>query len=519
MLAALAYIGFASAASAHASLLSSDPFENAVIESQPRQFTLTFNESVTPLFMRLIDPLGNALSTSAYRVYGNAVVFDVPRPLEEGTHLLSWRVISADGHPVGGTITFAVGRPSPRPPEIESETSPSIRIAILIARFAIFVGLFVGSGGAFFRAWLQPGMAVNRTDKTTVVAAISTAFLATFLSVGLQGVDSLAASNQALLQLSIWAAGARTTYGVVALAVFLSLFLGLISLRLHGAAARALSLLSLLGVGFSFALSGHAASAAPRWLTVSAIFFHGAALAFWIGALAPLVAGLRDSAADITLARFSKLVPFFLVPLIIGGIALAIVQVEHVDALWNTDYGQILSLKLGLLVVLFGLAAINRWKLTSSVSADASRRWLRRSIAAELVIVSAILGVVSLWRFTPPPRALAAARDASFFTHIHTGKAMADVTITPARAGPVEIAVVLRAGDETPLRAIEVTAQLSNPQSGIEPIARNAFRTPDDQWRVTGLTLPVPGIWTIELKVLLTEFDLTSLQAPIVIAR
>ena len=100
---------------------------------------------------------------------------------------------------------------------------------------------------------------------------------------------------------------------------------------------------------------------------------------------------------------------------------------------------------------------------------------LARSIAVEVVLVVAILGTVWLWRFTPPPRSLAAAAAAPVSLHLHGAKAMADVTITPGRAGPATVAIVVRAPDFGVPDAREVTLTLANPDAGIEPI-RAPFR-------------------------------------------
>ena len=43
------------------------------------------------------------------------VTIRLPEGLMAGTHLLSWRVISADSHPVGGALTFSIGQPSAQP--------------------------------------------------------------------------------------------------------------------------------------------------------------------------------------------------------------------------------------------------------------------------------------------------------------------------------------------------------------------------------------------------------------------
>ncbi|WP_348643545.1 CopD family protein, partial [Mesorhizobium sp. M2E.F.Ca.ET.209.01.1.1] len=63
-----------------------------------------------------------------------------------------------------------------------------------------------------------------------------------------------------------------------------------------------------------------------------------------------------------------------------SGIVLAIIQVQEPAALINTSYARLLLLKLGLLLFLFTLAAINRWTLTAPAAAgdtDVQRRPVR----------------------------------------------------------------------------------------------------------------------------------------------
>ena len=196
---------------------------------------------------------------------------------------------------------------------------------------------------------------------------------------------------------------------------------------------------ALLGVGLALAATGHAANAEPRLLTGAAVFLHGVSLAFWIGALVPLafaLAGPREPAIA-ALMGFSRWIPFAVAALLASGILLAVVQLSRVDALWTTDYGRVLTAKLALVLVLLAIALWNRLRLTPAIAqgADPPRRRMRRSIAAELVLVVAILGVVGLWRFTPPPRTLTAPGD-EFFTHLHTEAAMANVTVIAGACRP-----------------------------------------------------------------------------------
>jgi copper transport protein len=215
--------------------------------------------------------------------------------------------------------------------------------------------------------------------------------------------------------------------------------------------------------------------------------------------------------------RFSRWIPLAIAALLASGILLAIVQLSRLDALWTTDYGRVLTAKMVLVGLLLALALWNRLRLTSQVVSGEQRpqRWLQRSIAVELVLVAVILGVVGLWRFTPPPRALASADD-DFFTHLHTEKAMANVTISPGHAGPVAITIQLETSDERPLTAAAVSVTLSNPQIGIEPAVVQARRLNDGQWRAT-MAAPVAGRWTLTLGILISDFDKISVEAPIVI--
>jgi copper transport protein len=511
----------ATAAFAHATLLSSNPTDGAMLPDAPRTLTLTFNEMVQPLVLRVVNPSGEAETISRYDRFGNSLVLVPPQGLGEGTHVLSWRVISADGHPVGGSVVFSVGRPSTSVPVAANETDIDVRAAIWVGRVLIYVGLFIGVGGAFFLHWLRSEGAPTASTRV-LLAVLLVALPVLPLSVGLQGLDSLAAPLPALLQSRVWVVGAQSAFGVTTLLALAAIASALASLGVFASWARSLSLLALICAGLALAASGHASTARPRLLTTPTVFLHAIGVAFWIGALIPLLTTLHGGAPAVTatLLRFSRAIPFVLVAVVLCGAALAIIQLDaRIATLWSTSYGRLLSLKLLLLAPLFGLAAYNRYKLTPSIAqGDAqAQRSMRRTISVELFLACMILAVVALWRFTPPARALVEGE--SFFTHLHTEKAMANVTIAPARAGPVDITIELETTDERPLDAMEVSVSLSNPQAGIQPITRPAVRTEEAQWRVRGVTVPVPGRWTLVLDILISDFDKVRINAPVQIGR
>ena len=108
------------------------------------------------------------------------------------------------------------------------------------------------------------------------------------------------------------------------------------------------------------------------------------------------------------------------------------------------------------------------------------------------------------------------AADDSFFTHLHTDKAMANVTVSPARKGPVEIAIQLETMEEKPLAAKAVSVTLTNASSKVKLKAVDAERRGDDSW-LASVKLPAAGRWTLGLVITISDADKVGIEAPIVI--
>lgn len=125
----------AQVASAHATRVSAEPADNAVLATGPDRVSATFNERLQTTFaaMTVVGPDGNVWSTGDTTVQG-AVVGIALRPLgPTGTYTVNYRVTSADGHVVSGSWSFRLtvagtGTPDPRPlPATPATASPSGR--------------------------------------------------------------------------------------------------------------------------------------------------------------------------------------------------------------------------------------------------------------------------------------------------------------------------------------------------------------------------------------------------------
>jgi copper transport protein len=508
----LSALCFATGVSAHATLVSTEPSDGSMMSQAPSTVRLRFNEPVQPAIVRLIDAEGRARDDAPVRAFDDIVEVSLPNDLPRGTQLISYRVISADGHPVGGSMVFSLGMATAKT-VAQTDGPPGLAPLIWLARIGVYLGLFAGVGGAFFGSWIAPARARSKA----IVAAFAVGLFSAALALGLQGIDLLNLPLGDILTRVPWKAALATSLAPSLLIAIMAMATGLVAQRRAPGTIvrRTLSTLAMASVGASLAASGHASTASPQWLTLPTLFLHGVGVAFWVGALIPLAAmAWRPTPALLpALNRFSRAAVPVVGLLVLTGLALAIVQLESLRALVETKYGLILSIKLMLVMVLLGLAALNRFRLTPKLASHPSNsRPLVRSILMECAVVAGILAVVAGWRFTPPPRALATVVVRPLAIHIHTESAMFQVLVSPGKVGADSFVLQLMNGDASPLPAKEATLVLSMPERGIEPLERAATLGADGYWHVADVPLPYPGRWHLRIEALVSDFEKIALE-------
>ncbi len=107
--AALAFLLLAvpAPAQAHTDLVSSSPAENALVPLATDRLVLVFSEDVVPVGSQVVvrDRSGVEVTLGAPGRAGNSLVVRL-HLVEPGRHVVSYRVVGADGHPVTGGYTF-----------------------------------------------------------------------------------------------------------------------------------------------------------------------------------------------------------------------------------------------------------------------------------------------------------------------------------------------------------------------------------------------------------------------------
>ncbi|MEA2837687.1 MAG: copper transport protein [Bradyrhizobium sp.] len=508
--ALLLLLGAGTEAFAHASLVATEPRDGSMLAQAPKTVQLRFNEPVTPAVIRLIDSDGTIRDDAVVRAVDETIDVTLPDGLPRGTQVVSYRVISADGHPVAGSMMFSVGMG--KSAAVPAASDSLVTTLIWLARIGLYLGLFAGVGGVFFEAWI----AAVRMRSRTIGSALALGLFSAAVSLGCQGLDLLGLPVSGVLTAAPWRAAIATTLGPSLAVAAAAMALGVFARRSRsGTFARTAAVLAMAGVGVALASSGHAGTASPQWLTRPAVFLHAVGVAYWLGALAPLLAMLHRQPATLipVLHRFSRGAVPVVGGLVLTGLALAIVQLESFRALIDTKYGWILSIKVTLVILLLGLAALNRFRLTPALESDRKNAQpLARSILFECAIVFGILAVVAGWRFTPPPRSLAAAAGPPLALHIHSDKAMFQVLVLSGKPGTDSFVLQIMTGDASPLQAKEVTLILSLPEKGIEPMERQATQASDGNWTVRDMPIPFAGRWRVRVDVLVSDFERVTLE-------
>src|ERR1700733_820045 len=139
----LSALCFTTGASAPASLGSTEPSDGSMMSQAPKIVRLRFNEPVTPAAIKLIDGEGRVRDDASVSAHDDTIEIKLPDHLARGAQFISYRVFSADGHPVGGSLTFSLGMPVGN---AVARTDDDSRLAplILLARMGVYLGLFGG---------------------------------------------------------------------------------------------------------------------------------------------------------------------------------------------------------------------------------------------------------------------------------------------------------------------------------------------------------------------------------------
>lgn len=116
-----------SSAQAHSELIGSNPADGATLKAAPATITFTFSEGIAPTYAVMTLRVGTSeVATLETTVRGDRISAGIPPALHgNGDWRVAYRIVSADGHPVTGKVTFKVAAPAtPTPTPAPTASSP-----------------------------------------------------------------------------------------------------------------------------------------------------------------------------------------------------------------------------------------------------------------------------------------------------------------------------------------------------------------------------------------------------------
>lgn len=367
---------------AHATLTEAIPEQNSVNEHTPEQVSLTFNERLERglYFIQVYDESGDIVTKKTANMSEDQRQLTLPLPpLHDGTYTVSYRVVSADGHPVTASYVFQIGH---RASEHHGSGAGSNDAAahhgshnhahhhhdhggtplnpkdvwLYAVKVWYYISLLLLGGLLIWTRVFQRHADVLDPEGKWLLAANRSFLLSVLVWLALQlpqlmetwALEELASLMQTSLG-RLWA-------------IHLALaFLGFIILK-RNRVVNAVFVIALFGAK---ALSGHAAAHESMWSAVIADAVHLIAGALWIGGLLLIIANWKRKREEALrfMSVFTRFAWISIAVLVLTGLWLASRFLPGIEYLTYSPWGTVLLIKSSLVLLVVIVAAFIRYRL------------------------------------------------------------------------------------------------------------------------------------------------------------
>ncbi len=543
-LATLVLAATATPALAHASLVEATPSDRSTLDDVPEQVTLQFDEPVTlPTGgLRVFDGDANRIDDGELDVGGPETIgVALPADLPDGGYVVTYRVLSADSHPVGGVYTFTIGESAPIDDAVVADLFAGGGQVVGIIGSALraigYMAVLLATGVVFITALIVRRPEDRRRAARLSARAAVVGIAATILAVPVQAIAVTGGGLLEVLRPAVLGEVLASSFGqgtlvrlvwLIVLAVFVA----------RGAALLPSAVAAAVALG-SFLLDGHQRSVEPMWLLMGSGIVHLGAGAVWFGGLVLLVLLVRSRSIDDDavgaarlVARFSSVALVSFIAVSLAGTAMSWALVRTPNALITTTYGWTLMAKVGLVGLVVLVALYNRQRLVPAiaaravpaggsidagdevVAADAVVRrsrvaWqqLRTTLTIEVSLLFAVLAVTGAL-VTIQPAAQAAGVTGAFQTvEVLTDDLDVEVTVDPNQAGLNAIHIYVL--DETGRPATDVEdlyIDVTFVPEEIGPLRIEPFFAGTGHWTTNTEALAFDGEWRLEVIAGLDRF-------------
>jgi copper transport protein len=404
------------AASAHATMTGSTPAEQGRVAAPPTEVVLRFDQSVTapPDGIVVFAMDGRKVSGAVTLSAGGARVRTSVHGLVRGeSYTVRWRELSADGHVGTGVFTFGVGVEPPPPTEAVGASGMTWRDDV--ARWALFASLALLLGVVGIRLLVLPRVVDGRVERR--VHALGTLGAVLALNAGIAGfvirsANALQVSGVDLLYADLSPFAEETRFGIAFLVTTLGfgvcLTILVVSWALDRPELRWPAFLLAVALVWGYPLSGHQATE-PNASALGQVadWIHLVTAMLWVGGVLTLALVVWPLAPDLRRAaflRFSRIAVALIGVLVVAGTVVAIERLPAVADLWETRYGQVLLVKLALVLVALAWGGVHHRVVRPRLERGDTPTGVGRSLLGESAVAMAVLlAAAVLVNGSPPP--------------------------------------------------------------------------------------------------------------------
>jgi copper transport protein len=405
------------AAAAHATLAGATPEQQSSVDTPPGAVVLRFDQAVTAVddAIEVFAGDGEIVSRGAVSAARGREIRGTLDELPLGAYTVRWRALSSDGHIVSGVFTFGVGVAAP--PPTEAVGAVGLTLWDDIAKWASFAALSILVGPLVVLLVVlrghDPGPRARRAFYLTAAVGAFAVLNVGIVSFVLRAENALQLSLVDLLYADLTPFSEKTRFGVafmVSLVGFGAVAaLAILAWTFGREALLWPALVGSLLLASGLSLSGHQATEPnSTWATQFADWLHLMAASVWVGgvlALAVIVWPLSHALRRVAFLGFSRIAVVLVAVLVLAGTYLSIVRLPDVSDLWTTSYGQLLLLKIGVVLLALAWGGMHHMLVRPRLErGEAPSGGVGRSLIGESAVAMGVLLVAAvLVNGSPPP--------------------------------------------------------------------------------------------------------------------
>jgi len=496
---------------AHASVVQATPEADSKFQESPPEVKITFNERLDDglFYIKVFDHTGREAAHNQAQMSSDHTAVQLALPkLREGVYLISYHVISADGHPVGGSYPITIGNP-PQEDRLNLPVTSSHQhggsgpvttkdMLQYASRGLWYLAVLVLAGWVIWlRLPAQGGLEARQAVGSWTLNLQRVHFITLLLLIFTHVEDLLGDGGVQ----DLWRLFSATSVGVSWL---LLLVISLIGFAVVGRWAW-LDIVFAVALLAAKSFSGHAASFEPQWATIGLDFIHLAAAALWVGGLVLLAVKWRHQSQALSsyLRAFSNMAFLSIIVLTVTGVISVLLFLPNLRYLLYSSWGTLLFVKIGLVLLVAIVGMIIRLYLRKQQEQRA-KLWFKM----DLILMIVIVGVVGILTYVAPIPSNQPLNWHQMGEKVHvsaditpkvqgTNTFVAKVWLPEQSGSPKQVQMILHYQDDASIAPISV------------PIVPFDDKTMEDSYglkkysyKVSGAYLPFRGNWDLEMRVM-----------------